>query len=284
MYADDTKIFMKINSIADCMLLQDDLDRLGCYYAKNRIGINLTKCSLVTFTRKKLPINYNYAINNILLNRVNTVKDLGVLIDSKLSFSDHIDAITNKAFKSLGFIMRVTQPFSDLGCLKILYYSYVRSILEYCSPIWSPHYITYIQKLENIQSKFVKYLNYRYSRSFLDYSDSCSHYKLMSLEQRRNLSDMSFLHGLCNGYIDSTVLAGKILCLYVPKKRTRHATQSLFAVTKTKCNYAQHSLVSRLQTSYNKKFNTIDIFHTNKYSFKKEVCTLINNSHLKSLK
>lgn len=62
MYADDTKVYMKIRSETDCSILQEDLTRLGEYYAENRIDINVNKCSFISFTRKKKPVDYEYSM------------------------------------------------------------------------------------------------------------------------------------------------------------------------------------------------------------------------------
>lgn len=278
MYADDIKVYMKIKNPRDSINLQADLDKLGVYYAENRIGINISKCSYISFTRKKYANLFDYKINNVVINKLNSVRDLGVKVDSKLTFSEHIDSITNKAYKNLGFIFRVTQPFSDVGCLKMLYYSYVRSVLEYCSTVWNPQYITYVQNLENIQNKFVKHLNFRSYRHFRDYQEACLHHHLMTLENRRSLADMCLLHGLCNSYIDCPELSSRLLRFCVPARRTRHT--SLFAVTQTHTNYAQNALVNRLHRVYNKKFYEIDVFHENRETFKRDIVKeLTNNSN-----
>lgn len=275
MYADDTKIYMKIANLNDCMNLQSDLDRLGHYYTKNRLGINVGKCSFISFTRKTHPTNFDYLINNTKISKVNSVRDLGIIVDSKLIFSQHIEAIVNKAYKNLGFILRVSRPFTDVDCVKVLYYSYVRSILEYCSLVWNPHYIVYTQSLESIQSKFVKHLNYRSFRNFGDYQEACLFHHLATLENRRSLTDMSFLHGVCNGVIDCPELFSKLLRLNVPGKRTRHTP--LFAVNRTRTNYAQNSLVSRLHNKFNKRFGSADVFHCSRVAFRREILRLCAN-------
>jgi hypothetical protein len=51
-------------------------------------------------------------------------------------FADHF----NSSFKSLGFVLRNGREFSDVDTLKLLYFTYVRSRLEYASIVWSPMY------------------------------------------------------------------------------------------------------------------------------------------------
>lgn len=172
--------------------------------------------------------------------------------------------------------MRVSRSFSDIGCLKVLYYAYVRSILEYCSSIWNPSYVTYTQAIESIQSKFIKHLNFRSNCTFVDYNEACNHHHLMTLQNRRTLADMSFLHGICNGYLDCGELSSKVLCFCVPKIRTRQT--NLFAAPHTSTNYAQNSIISRLHNSYNKRFGSTDIFNDGREAFRREVLKMLHEN------
>lgn len=79
------------------------------------------------------------------------------MLDSKLTYKDHISYISSNASAQLGFIFRVCKHFKDIHCLKTLYCSLVRSILEYGSVVWAPFYQNSIQRLEAVQRKFVRY-------------------------------------------------------------------------------------------------------------------------------
>ncbi|XP_055590232.1 putative nuclease HARBI1 [Uranotaenia lowii] len=63
--------------------------------------------------------------------RVSSVKDLGITMDTKLTFDEHISASISRAYVTLGFIRRNTQNFRDIYCLRTLFCTHVRSILEY---------------------------------------------------------------------------------------------------------------------------------------------------------
>lgn len=276
LFADDKKIYYNVRSIDDCIHIQNDLDRLSTYYLNNRISVNVGKCMHVCFTRSNDPISYTYKINNHTIEKVNSVRDLGVLLDHKLTFSTHIEYIINRAYKNLGFIMRVTAPFKSTSCLKILYYAYIRSVLEYCSTVWNPQYVTYDNAIESIQRKFVKYLNFRSSMTYESYDSSCRVHGLMSLRNRRTVQDMALLHDACTGFLDCSSLLNKMLTLRSPNYRTRHT--QLFFVPTHRTNYAANSVTSRLPQIYNKKFSDIDIFDIrSKKVFKSRVCASLLN-------
>ena len=116
--------------------------------------------------------------------------------------SDHIDIITNKAYRNLGFFMRTCKPFKCTISLKVVYYALVRSVLEYASSIWSPIYMKYINQIERIQKKFIKHLNFKCNTSAPSYHDSCRNFNILTLEERRVLMDMGLLHDVLRGRLD----------------------------------------------------------------------------------
>jgi hypothetical protein len=101
----------------------------------------------------------------------------------------------------LGFINRNTKDIRNPLCLKSLYFSLVKSNLECGSLIWSNHYSTYINNVNNIQFKFLKKIAYlihgQISRdSFHLVQDSIN---IDSLQIRRNILDIMFIYDILNG-------------------------------------------------------------------------------------
>ena len=71
-------------------------------------------------------------INNHDIERVNTMKFLGVLLDDNLSWKEHIKYLENKIAKNIG-LMYTAKPFLDKESLLALYYSYIHSYLNYAN-------------------------------------------------------------------------------------------------------------------------------------------------------
>lgn len=272
LYADDKKVYMKIRSIEDCILLQNDLTNLQTYYDRNNIAISIGKCQCISFTRKHKPISFNYNFNNVTVQRVELVRDLGVWLDSKMLMSHHVGITFSKAYRNLGFVLRTCKAFKNVNSLLVVYYAYVRSILEYASPIWSPCYITYKQKIERTQKIFLKHLNFRNKIRFNDYTENCRHFNLLTLDERRSLMDMSLLYDLLRGRLDCPELLAR-LALAAPRRRTRHTP--LLHVPPHSTNYAQNAVLSRLPRLYNKKFSEVDIFSGSKLLFKNNIKKVI---------
>ena len=81
---------------------------------------------------------------------------LGVTLTPSLSWSIHIANVRSKSRKVLGLIFRHFYRFSSPITILRLYSSLVRPILEYCSPVWSPHSISISNSLESVQSFALK--------------------------------------------------------------------------------------------------------------------------------
>jgi hypothetical protein len=102
-YADELKLFMTIKCVGECQLFQRDLDRLGEWCRSNKFDLNAGKCKLISFRRNMRPIEFVNSINGTALKRVDEIKDLGVIMDEKMSFLPQIEAIISKSSRMLGF-------------------------------------------------------------------------------------------------------------------------------------------------------------------------------------
>ena len=91
LFADDLKVFRQIGCSADTFSLQADLDRIRNWSNTWRLFLNVNKCSVLTLTLKKTPLQFDYTLGDIILNRVQ--KDLGIFIDSRLTFVPHVNYI-----------------------------------------------------------------------------------------------------------------------------------------------------------------------------------------------
>ena len=101
------------------------------------------------------------------LQTVNKVRDLGITVDSRLSFKDHIHDKVNKAYSMLGVIRRNFKHV-DKYTFVVIYKSMVRSQLEYANSVWNPHHVGLIETLEKVQKRATKMV---YACKGMAYSD-----------------------------------------------------------------------------------------------------------------
>jgi hypothetical protein len=90
-------------------------------------------------------------LGGIILDRVDSITDLGVVMNSRMSFSKHIDVSVGKGFGNAGVCEKYVGEFRDLYALRTLYVSVVRPKLEYVSCVWRPFYVLHISKIERVQ-------------------------------------------------------------------------------------------------------------------------------------
>ena len=82
-------------------------------------------------------------------------KDLGVVVDNNLTFSQHINTIVVRANQVMGMIRR-SFKYMDKDIVVQLFTSIVRPILEYGNAIWSPILIGDIYAVERVQRRAKK--------------------------------------------------------------------------------------------------------------------------------
>ena len=179
MYADDLSIYAADNNYKDYLKLQNDLNELCRWAERWCLNINYDKCKVIHFGHANKA--FNYKLNDILIKSSNNEKILGVVIDSNLSFKEHLYACVKKGY---GISNLISTNLRNLqrNVLVNLYKCYVRPTLEYNSVIFSPHNIFFIDALENVQRHFTKYLPGLHNFDYVERLKIC---KLESLELRR---------------------------------------------------------------------------------------------------
>lgn len=260
LFADDFKIFSSVSSVSDCRVLQTDLDRVQMWCDVNRLQLNLTKCKVVSYTRRKVLIGGNYSLGGSVLSRCESIKDLGVLFDSKLSFAGHIHAKVAEASRAYGFIVRNCGSFGNILTLTTLYFAFVRSKLEYCSVVWSPYYVCYKILIERVQRKFLKYLSFRedgtYPERGVAYEILTSRFNIQTLHFRRHCASISFLYKLLHGGIDCSALLSQIN-YYVPGFNSR--STAVFYCSRARTNLCLKSPLYVMCSNFNKISHLCDI-------------------------
>ena len=107
---------------------------------------------------------------------------LGVELQSSMSWNSHIDQTVKKANSTLGFLQRNLR-ISKEQAKSAAYSSMVRSIIEYCSTVWSPHTKEYVSKVEMVQQRATRYVTNRY-RNTRSVTSMLDHLDWESLEAR----------------------------------------------------------------------------------------------------
>lgn len=269
LFADDHKLAKRIDSTSDCIALQNDLNLLSDWCRSRRLNLNTEKCFDLTTTYKPQPIKRVYKIDDRATTNVTVKKDLGVNFDGKVKFKDHFRTATRKCYQMIGFIFRATKLFKDPNSILKLYYSYVRSRLEYCCSVWNPYYTKYIDMIERVQKKFTRMLYFRFNWEKPNYKTRLKQLHMVSLETRRLQSDEILLHKIIHGYVNTSI--NSLIRFNLPHRVTRNPPTFYLPTTST--NYAANAPIHRMLDNHNKIFSSIDIRNPNRLTFKNAIKT-----------
>ena len=114
LFANDTSLFSVVHDInASAIELNSNLKKINDWAFQWKMVFNpdrSTPAQEITFGRKlKTAIHTLFLFNNNIVSQVNSQKHLGVILDVKLTFEEHLKNIFNKTNKTIG----VLRNFSD---------------------------------------------------------------------------------------------------------------------------------------------------------------------------
>ena len=104
------------------------------------------------FTNSRRDQNVSISINNCEIDMVYKTKFLGVMIDSKLNWKDHVAMVKSKLSKSIA-IMRKAKHLLDRRSGMILYVSLFLPYISYCCEVWGNTYSSNIKNVYILQKK-----------------------------------------------------------------------------------------------------------------------------------
>ena len=204
--ADDLKILRLIRSLLDRDQLQEDIINLCVWCATWLLSPNPSKCMVLHMG----PTNpqYTYEIifkgNRTVLASTNCEKDLGVFVDSQLSFSHHVNETTKQCNKILWTIKRTIASRNEV-VIKRLYSALVRPHLEYCNAaiiLKNKQDRVSMEKVQRRATKMVTELRNQ------PYEQRLAQMGLQTFQYRRDRGDLiqvyKYFNGLSKG--DTTTL------------------------------------------------------------------------------
>ncbi len=163
LFADDCILYNTIAGPEDASRLQSDLDTLTSWQNRWQMDFNAQKCFVLHFSHARSPKIYDYSLNNTILQETQSHAYLGVDLSHNLTWNSHINKISAKANRCLGFLRRnlasCSQSIKDMA-----YKTLIRPVLDYCSSVWDPYTQNLTNQLEAVQNRAARFVCKDYSR------------------------------------------------------------------------------------------------------------------------
>ena len=184
-YVDDTTVWESCDTCGSNSKIQTAANQAGMWSNKNNMQLNIDKTKEMTvyFGHKPLQIN-PVTLDGQVVDSVQEFKLLGVLINDKLNWKNHLDYVCSKASSRMYLLILLKRAGRPPEDIVRVYTSIVRSVLEYASEVWHP-------ALTKEQTHAIEHLQQRalsIAYPDMNYEDALKITQLDRLSERRKKS------------------------------------------------------------------------------------------------
>ena len=162
MFADDTSVFIEGQSYGNvCQLLNEELEKCDNWIKANKLTLNLEKKThFMIFHRSRIKCEgVQMALRNENIKETNSIIFLGIIVDNKLKWHEHIIYIKNIVSRAIGIIYKA-RKYANKQTVKQMYYTFVFPYLIYCCEIWGNTSHTYLDLLIKCQKKIIRIMTF----------------------------------------------------------------------------------------------------------------------------
>ena len=234
-YADDTQLYISTKTITPAIFstLTDCITDIKTWMTHNFLKLNSNKTEIIIFGPKSiLPTSQNFSltIDGHTVTPSPSVRNLGIIMDSTLSFRSHINHVTKISFFHLRNIARLRPTLSSSAAERLIH-AFITSRLDYCNSILYGLPSTILQKLQYVQNSAARLLTHTRSREHITPILRQLHW--LPIQQRIHfkilLTTYKALHNLAPSYLTDLLLR------HSPTRRLRSADHNLLTpITKAK--------------------------------------------------
>ena len=154
LFADDTSLYIIVeNPVEAAYQLNSDLSKIHQWATKWLVTFNPSKSESIIFSRKlNKPHHPQLVMNQQNINEVKSHKHLGIVFSNDCTWHEHLEYVKKKAWNRIN-VMRKLKFKLDRRSLQIIYFTFVRPLLEYADVLWDNCTQYEINDLEKIQNE-----------------------------------------------------------------------------------------------------------------------------------
>ena len=184
-YADDNTLVCSGYNYEDVKSkVLDYVRKMILWFEENNMKVNPDKFQCIVFG--KADNIGTFEINGNQIEAESSVKLLGMCIDNKLNFNDHVTEISRKAGRQVQVLARLSRVLNYENKM-LLYNSFIECYFNYCSVIWHSTSNESTLKIEKIQEKALRFITLDFSSSYHDLLNVCNKSPLYVIRLRKIL-------------------------------------------------------------------------------------------------
>ena len=266
-FADDTNLLIKNTHLKQLQKqLNKDLKQLCHWLKANKLSLNTSKTELILFRHPNKKINYDLKvkINGKQLLQSNSVKYLGILLDTHLNWSAHASSLALKLNRAAGMLAKV-RHFVTQHTLRNIYFGIFSSLLTYGSQVWGQSINQHILRLTKIQNKAVRII------SFANFQEDCTSLynksKILKLSDHIKLENIIYVHNSLRDNLPMPIRGS--FHLLPDSTGTRGSTTHKMLLPKARTLYGLNSINYQAAAAWNHISNVLP---TEFHSVSKAIC------------
>ena len=279
LFADDSNLFYShknLQSLEQNLNCNEQLSMVDKWLCANKLCLNIEKTNFIVFHPAQKKINYSFILKmqEQQIREKQSIKYLGIFIDSHLNWKSHILELSKKISRGIGILAKL-RHFVSIQILLQMYNAIIYSFLTYAVLLWGNTYITNLSPLITLQKKAIRII------TFSDYRAHTSPlFKMLNLLKLLDIVKLHtgiFMLCFCNGLLPVdfdhffseikcihahyTRLASKVITYALPLPRTNYGIFNIRFSGPKVWNSIEESLKILNVKKFKKKFKNQMISH-----------------------
>ena len=258
LYADDTQVYLKskvCDAVKTIISINEDLNNIASFSANNFLKINEDKSKLIVFGSKMNLSRLSnvdqialadISMNNISIERVNEVRNLGIHFDELMTWDTHVNGLISSGYYRLKLAYKYSKFLSLESKIRVVE-CYILALFNYGSPVLQNLSTFNCEKIQKLQNNCVRFICGL--RKYDHLSNSYRRLKMLKMTNRRDLQSLTVMHNILN------CRAPDYLCNKVSFNIDFHdhltRTFSQLRVPKTRTQYGYNKFFRKYSAMYN---------------------------------
>ena len=278
MFADDTNLFLSNNNIRKLYSdMNCELRNVNEWFNANKLSLNVDKTKYTLFHKKSqqenLPLKLpDLILDDKLIEKNESMKFLGILIDENLSWLPHINYIQSKISRTIGLMYRI-RPYVTSESLKLVYFGLIHCFIYYSNIAWASTQPTKLKKIFSLQKHACRLI---YKKKKYDHAKPLmKDMRMMSIYEINIYQHLIFMYKYNNSLIPKT-FNNKFTKNVNNNYSLRINQLNTYKLPRIRSKYSEYGIAYRGPKLWNtfqktKHLNTVKSLNSFKFLIKNEI-------------